>query len=107
MHVQVQPLLPVRDGLQPEGGRPLRHAGRVHRGCVRPRFPAADAVAARIQGTTDFGELKHAELVVEAVFENLEVKQDVFRKLSDACGPDTILATNTSSFFVRDVAEVV
>ena len=68
---------------------------------------AADTIAARIQGTTDFADLSRTELVVEAVFENLEVKQDVFRKLSDACGPDTILATNTSSFFVRDIASVV
>lgn len=71
------------------------------------RAPAADAIAARIRGTTEFADLAAAELVVEAVFENLEVKQDVFRKLSDSCGPDTILATNTSSFFVRDVASVV
>ena len=71
------------------------------------RQEKADAIASRISGTTNFAELARAELVVEAVFENLEVKQEVFRKLSDACGPDTILSTNTSSFFVRDVASVV
>ena len=46
-------------------------------------------------------------LVVEAVFEDRALKQDVFRRLDAVCGPDTILATNTSSYLVSEIASVV
>ncbi|MCA9321529.1 MAG: enoyl-CoA hydratase/isomerase family protein [Planctomycetes bacterium] len=66
-----------------------------------------DAALARVEGTTDWSRLREVELVVEAVFENLEVKKDVFRRLSENTNPDTILGTNTSSFYVRDLLGVV
>ncbi|MBI4577033.1 MAG: enoyl-CoA hydratase/isomerase family protein, partial [Planctomycetes bacterium] len=47
------------------------------------------------------------DLVIEAVFEDLEVKRDLFRRLDAICPAATILATNTSSFRVRDLAAVV
>lgn len=65
----------------------------------------ADAIMGRLTFTTDKSALKDAALVVEAVFENKEVKQSVFKELDAVCGPKTLLATNTSSFFVNDVAE--
>lgn len=65
----------------------------------------AEAIRARIRGTADFSQLAEVDLVVEAVFEDLGVKKDVFRKLESACRPDTILGTNTSSFAVTDLAE--
>ncbi len=65
----------------------------------------AEAARARIRGTARFEDLAAADLVVEAVFEDLAVKRDVFRRLEAACRPDAILATNTSSFSVSDVAE--
>ena len=46
--------------------------------------------------TSDWQQLQNADLVIEAVFENLELKQSVFRKLDDICAADTILASNTS-----------
>src|SRR5690606_21646637 len=45
------------------------------------------------------------DLVVEAVFEDLEVKGNVFKKLDKICNPKTIFATNTSSLFVKDIAQ--
>ncbi len=66
-----------------------------------------DEVLNRIQGTTDFQATADADLVIEAVFEDKTVKSDLFKKLDDLCDPKTILATNTSSFFVREFAQQV
>lgn len=51
---------------------------------------------ALIAGSTDYADLAEVDLVIEAVFENLEVKQQVFRQLDSVCKPGAILATNTS-----------
>ncbi|MBK6289492.1 MAG: enoyl-CoA hydratase/isomerase family protein [Pseudomonadales bacterium] len=51
---------------------------------------------ARVRVTTDFADIAAADLVVEAVFEDLGVKQDVFRKLDAVCRAGAILASNTS-----------
>ncbi|WP_019636449.1 3-hydroxyacyl-CoA dehydrogenase/enoyl-CoA hydratase family protein [Paenibacillus fonticola] len=59
----------------------------------------------RIHGTTSYEALKGADLVVEAVFENLEVKGEVFKKLDAICDEKTILASNTSSLYVKDLAK--
>jgi enoyl-CoA hydratase/3-hydroxyacyl-CoA dehydrogenase len=64
-----------------------------------------EATLARITGTTDFADVADADLVVEAVFEDKKVKADLFQKLDQICSEKTILATNTSSFFVREFAE--
>ncbi len=59
----------------------------------------------RITGTTDFNAVADADIVVEAVFEDKDVKSDLFLKLDKICSDKTILATNTSSFFVREFAK--
>ncbi|MCB1247629.1 MAG: 3-hydroxyacyl-CoA dehydrogenase/enoyl-CoA hydratase family protein, partial [Acidimicrobiia bacterium] len=64
-------------------------------------------ILGRVEGTTDWGRLADVDLVVEAVFEDLDVKREVFAKLAAVCRPDAILATNTSSFYVSDVAAAV
>ena len=64
-----------------------------------------EATLARITATTDFGAVADADLVVEAVFEDKKVKADLFQNLDQICSDKTILATNTSSFFVREFAE--
>jgi enoyl-CoA hydratase/3-hydroxyacyl-CoA dehydrogenase len=63
-----------------------------------------DQILARVTGTTDFNALADADIVIEAVFEDKQVKADLFEKLDRICAPDTILATNTSSFYVREFA---
>lgn len=63
-----------------------------------------EEILGRIQGTTDFQALADADLVIEAVFEDKQVKAELFRKLDAICSPSTILATNTSSFYVREFA---
>ena len=64
-----------------------------------------DATLARIKGTTDFTAVADADLVVEAVFEDKKVKANLFQNLDQICSDKTILATNTSSFFVREFAQ--
>lgn len=63
-----------------------------------------DQILARVQGTTDFNAVADADIVIEAVFEDKQVKTDLFQRLDRICSPKTILATNTSSFYVRDFA---
>jgi enoyl-CoA hydratase/3-hydroxyacyl-CoA dehydrogenase len=74
----------------------------------RKIFPRerADEVLARVRPSGDFAACESCDLVIEAVFEDLEVKRDLFRKLDALCSPETRLATNTSSFYVRDMAAV-
>ncbi|MFN2528189.1 MAG: 3-hydroxyacyl-CoA dehydrogenase NAD-binding domain-containing protein [Candidatus Baltobacteraceae bacterium] len=56
--------------------------------------------------TDDYGELKDADLVIEAVFENMDVKKQVFQKLDGICKPETILASNTSTLDIEEMASV-
>ncbi|MGQ7818221.1 3-hydroxyacyl-CoA dehydrogenase NAD-binding domain-containing protein [Metapseudomonas furukawaii] len=55
-------------------------------------------------GTLDYTDLADADLVIEAVFEKLEIKQQVFRELDRVCKPGAILASNTSSLDVDVIA---
>jgi 3-hydroxybutyryl-CoA dehydrogenase len=65
-----------------------------------------DATLARIAPTTQLDAAADADLVVEAVFERLDVKHDVFRELDRICRPDAVLATNTSAIPVTQIAAV-
>lgn len=64
----------------------------------------AAAVRERASATTHLGELVDADLVIESVVEDLEVKKDLFAELDGICKPDTILATNTSTLPVVEMA---
>jgi enoyl-CoA hydratase/3-hydroxyacyl-CoA dehydrogenase len=75
----------------------------VERKILKPE--QADDVMSRIQGTTDLAATKDCDLVIEAVFEDMEVKKDLFSRLDEVCEPKTILATNTSSFSVDELAK--
>ncbi|HEU5005445.1 MAG TPA: 3-hydroxybutyryl-CoA dehydrogenase [Jatrophihabitantaceae bacterium] len=63
-----------------------------------------DAALARISGTTKLDDLAPVQLVVEAVVEDLTVKQALFSNLDDICAPGTVLATTTSSLPVIECA---
>lgn len=58
----------------------------------------------RISGSLDYAELGDADLVIEAVFENMKIKKQVFAKLDAVCKPGAIMATNTSSLDVNEIA---
>jgi 3-hydroxybutyryl-CoA dehydrogenase len=66
----------------------------------------ADAAVDRISPTTDLDAAADADFVVEAVFERLDVKHDVFRALDKICKPEAVIATNTSAIPVTQIAAV-
>jgi 3-hydroxybutyryl-CoA dehydrogenase len=74
----------------------------------RGRLPEAERIAAgaRLRGVTVLAALAECDLVVEAVTENRAAKQAIFRALDAACKPTTILASNTSSIPIIDLASV-
>jgi 3-hydroxyacyl-CoA dehydrogenase len=74
----------------------------------RGRFTQAqvDGFLANFSGTTDYADIADADVVIEAVFENMEVKKEVFAKLDAACKADCVLATNTSYLDVNEIAAV-
>jgi 3-hydroxyacyl-CoA dehydrogenase len=59
---------------------------------------------ARITTTTDYAALADSDLVVEAVFEEMGLKKEIFQKLGAVCRPDALLATNTSTLDVNAIA---
>jgi len=63
-----------------------------------------DVITERIRGVTDLGELASADVVVEAVVEDLDVKRSVFGDLDDVVDDDVPIATNTSSLSVTSIA---
>ncbi len=65
-----------------------------------------ETIMGRIKTGTDFNPAAQVDLAIEAVFEKLEVKQDIFRKLDQVCGPETLLASNTSAIPITEIAAV-
>ncbi len=61
-------------------------------------------ILSRLTGTTEMCYVADCDLVVEAAVENIEIKKQIFAQLDEICGDDTILATNTSSLSITDVA---
>jgi len=75
----------------------------VKRGVFREGVP--EQVLGRITTTSDAREMADCDLVVEAVFENMEVKRKLFAEVCAHARPDAVMATNTSSFKVAAIAE--
>lgn len=61
-------------------------------------------ILSRIKGTTEVEYIKNVDLVIEAIFENIEVKKNLFKELDKICKKDTIFASNTSTIPVTDLA---
>lgn len=78
----------------------------LQRGVDKGKMTAEDrdAVLGRIRTTTSVDDLVDAELIVEAIVENLEVKLGLFRRLDQIAAPGTILASNTSSISITKLA---
>ncbi len=74
----------------------------------RGKMDAADAQAAmaRLTPTLDFGALANADMVIEAVYESMDVKKDVFGRLDKVAKPGAILASNTSYLDIDEIAAV-
>ncbi len=80
------------------------YAGSVKRGKISEE--KATACRARISGSTDYAALSDVDLVIEAVFENPDLKKKIFKQLDGVCKPGAILATNTSYQDVDAIAAV-
>jgi 3-hydroxybutyryl-CoA dehydrogenase len=59
---------------------------------------------ANIKTTTDLADAADADLVIEAVFEKIELKQEIFKTLDEVCKPECILASNTSAISITSIA---
>jgi 3-hydroxybutyryl-CoA dehydrogenase len=67
----------------------------------------ANAFLSKVQGTLDLAEaVKGAEIVIEAVIENMDLKKQVYKELDQLCARDTILATNTSGLSITEIASI-
>ncbi len=78
----------------------------LSKGVERGKLEAADkeAILGRIKGTTHMGQLKDVDFVIEAVIEDLDLKKSVFKELDELCAPEVILASNTSSMSLTEIA---
>ncbi|WBL35838.1 3-hydroxyacyl-CoA dehydrogenase family protein [Tepidiforma flava] len=82
-----------------------RLAREAERGRISPE--SAEAAAERLHGAADIDDLRsvaRVEAVIEAVVEDLDVKTRLFRRLGEVCRPDALLASNTSSLPLSDLA---
>ena len=63
-------------------------------------------IISRIKGTTELKDLKDVDVVIEAIFENVQVKKELFRDLDKICKKETYFASNTSTIPITDLASV-
>jgi len=78
------------------------YAGSVSRGRIAQA--AMDKALGLMSGTLDLDAVRDADIVIEAVFEDMDVKKDLFGRLDAVCRPGAILATNTSTLDVNEIA---
>ncbi|MDA0238976.1 MAG: 3-hydroxyacyl-CoA dehydrogenase NAD-binding domain-containing protein [Proteobacteria bacterium] len=78
------------------------YAGSVSRG--RFSQDEMDKRMALIQGESSYDKLADADIVIEAVFEKMELKKEIFAELDKVCKPDAVLASNTSSLDINEIA---
>jgi 3-hydroxyacyl-CoA dehydrogenase len=78
------------------------YATSVERGSISA--DERDARLGRITGTTDYADLADCDLIIEAVFEEMPIKKEVFGKLDQVAKPGAVLATNTSYLDVNEIA---
>lgn len=63
----------------------------------------ADQHLSLLQGTLDYNDLKGSDIVIEAVYESMDLKKQIFERLDQVCKPETILASNTSGLNIDEV----
>ncbi|MEJ1129247.1 3-hydroxyacyl-CoA dehydrogenase NAD-binding domain-containing protein [Variovorax sp. CCNWLW225] len=92
---------------EPSLARGRQHVEKVYDGLIakgRMTPEAKAAVMARFSGSTSYDALAQADIVVEAVFEDMGVKKAVFAELDRVCKPGAVLATNTSYLDIDEIA---
>ncbi|MEM8692742.1 MAG: 3-hydroxyacyl-CoA dehydrogenase NAD-binding domain-containing protein [Pseudomonadota bacterium] len=97
--------------MSPEAGEAARGriesnlSGALKRGKISAEQHAA-IVEKALQVVTDYDALKDADLLIEAVFEEMEIKKKVFAQLDAVCKPGAVLASNTSYLDINEIASV-
>lgn len=81
------------------------YQGRVEKGKMSPS--EMEQKLPLVQGTTSWDDFKDCDIVVEAIFENMKAKQDVFREMEKALPETAIMATNTSALSITQIASAV
>ena len=97
------------DIAQPAVDKGLATVGKsLDRLLQKEKISEADKAAAlgRIKGSTSYDDLKGAQLVIEAATENHELKNKILKQLDDLLAPEVIIATNTSSISITQLAAV-
>ncbi len=84
-----------------------RIAGNLDRAVAKGRLTPEDreATLGRVTAADDLAQVADADIVIEAVFEDLAVKQDLWRALDRLAGPEAVFASNTSSIAIHRLAE--
>ena len=67
---------------------------------------AKEEILGRVTDTLRYEDCQDADLVIEAIAEDMPTKHEIFKTLDAICGPDTILATNTSSLSITEIAAI-
>ncbi len=78
------------------------YQSRIDKGKMSPSD--LEPKMALLSGTTSYNDLKDVDIVIEAVFENMELKKKIFKELDQACQSATILTSNTSALSVSELA---
>lgn len=98
----------VKDRDQKGAGNAIRYANEIISGRVKKRRMSVTEAAqtqAKLTVSTDYRGFKNADVVIEAVFEDLSLKQSMVKDIETHCRADTIFATNTSSIPIYKIAE--
>jgi 3-hydroxybutyryl-CoA dehydrogenase len=80
----------------------------LDRSIAKEKITEADKnkIMSKLKGTTKLSDMKDADLVIEAIFENVKVKKELFKELDEICKQDCVLASNTSTIPITDLASV-
>jgi len=100
----------VLDATQDGLDRGLANVDRTYESMVKRGRLSPEDKARRlslISGSLDYAALRDADVIVEAVFENLPLKQEIFGKIDQVAKPGAVLATNTSTLDINEVAKAV
>ena len=72
----------------------------------RITFEDVEKRTSLINGSTNISDLANCDIIIEAVFENMKLKKDIFKELDNIAKKDAILATNTSALDINEIAEI-
>jgi 3-hydroxybutyryl-CoA dehydrogenase len=86
-----------------------KQAAALDKAIKKGKFDAAkrDGVLTNVLATDNYNDLSDCDLVVEAVYESYDLKTSIYKKLEEACKPECIIATNTSSISISKLASGV